>query len=249
MEFVVTEHGVAYLYGKSIRERCLALIEISHPDFRNELLEEAKRNKYISLSQPGYSFQSKYPAEFECMHTTKLGKEVFVRPIRITDEDVLRSFFHKLSDHSVYLRYFRKMQSMPQRILQQFTDLNYSSDMALVVLYPPPHPCGNSSELVAIGQWITDPRDIHSAPEMAFQVRDDWQGHGLGKYLFLRLLELSKYFHEHVQFKADVLADNHAMRHVLEKAPIPYRKRSEFGVVTYTFDLPEKEDFESLGKD
>lgn len=138
---------------------------------------------------------------------------------------------------------------MPQRILQQFTDLNYSSDMALVVLYPPPHPNGNfSSELVAIGQWITDPRDIHSAPEMAFQVRDDWQGHGLGKYLFLRLLEISKYFHEHVQFKADVLADNEAMRHVFESAPVPFRKRSEFGVVTYTFDLLEKANLEESSK-
>lgn len=245
VEYVVTEYGIAYLYGKSIRERCLALIEIAHPDFRNELLEEAKRNKYISLSQPGYSFQSKYPAEFECMHTTKKGKEVFVRPIKITDEDILRSFFHKLSDHSVYLRYFRKMQSMPQRILQQYTDLNYSSDMALVVLYPTPHSSGNFvSELVAMGQWITDPRESHSssAPEMAFQVRDDWQGEGLGTYLFLRLLEISKYFHEHVQFKADVLVDNDAMRHVFDHAPVPFRKHSEFGVVTYTFDAPEKAD-------
>jgi acyl-CoA hydrolase len=40
---VVTEWGVAELFGKSIREREEALISIAHPDFRDELAEEARR--------------------------------------------------------------------------------------------------------------------------------------------------------------------------------------------------------------
>ena len=241
---MVTEYGIAYLYGKSIRERCLALIEIAHPHFRDELLAEAKALKYLSGSQPGYSFRNTYPAELECVHTTKSGKQVFCRPIKAADEDMLRSFFHKLSDYSVYLRYFRKMDSMPQLILQKYSDIDYSNDMSLVVLYPPPNSTdgggGPPSELVAIGQWIADPRqEHHGHPEVAFQVRDDWQGEGLGNYLFLRLVEISKLFEDCVQFKADVLADNKAMRYVFEHSGVPYRKRSEFGVITYTFDLPE----------
>ena len=133
---------------------------------------------------------------------------------------------------------------MPQRILQKYSDVDYSNDMSLVVLYPPPDSTGavhSSSELVAIGQWIADPRKEHYGhPEIAFQVRDDWQGEGLGKYLFLRLVEISKYFPDCVQFKADVLADNQGMRHVFENSGVPFRKRSEFGVITYTFDLPDK---------
>ena len=35
---VVTEYGVAELFGQSIRERAAALISIAHPDFRDELL-------------------------------------------------------------------------------------------------------------------------------------------------------------------------------------------------------------------
>lgn len=41
IHYVATEWGVAYLHGKSIRERALALIEIAHPDFREGLLEAA----------------------------------------------------------------------------------------------------------------------------------------------------------------------------------------------------------------
>jgi 4-hydroxybutyrate CoA-transferase len=40
---VVTEHGAAHLYGKNIRQRARALIEIAHPDFREELERSAHR--------------------------------------------------------------------------------------------------------------------------------------------------------------------------------------------------------------
>ena len=48
VHYVVTEHGVAYLHGKSLQERALALISIAHPDFRAQLLEEAIQGNYIS---------------------------------------------------------------------------------------------------------------------------------------------------------------------------------------------------------
>ena len=243
VEYIVTEYGIANLYGKSIRERCITLIGIAHPEFRNELLVEAKALKYISGAQPGKSFQSKYPSEFECLHTTKNGEIVFVRPVKASDEDLLRKFFHTLSDHSVYLRYFRKMDSMPQLILQKYADIDYSSDMALIVLWPPPekgHTTG-SSEMIAIGQWFSSPQPhLQGRPEIAFQVRDDWQGEGLGKYLFMRLVDVSKSFGGIISLKADVLADNQGMRHILEHSGVPYKKSSDFGVVSYTFELPEK---------
>ena len=41
---VVTEWGIAELFGKSIRERAEALISIAHPDFRDELTFAARRD-------------------------------------------------------------------------------------------------------------------------------------------------------------------------------------------------------------
>jgi len=47
VHYVVTEFGVAYLHGKNIRERAEALIEIAHPDFRNDLYDFARKQKYL----------------------------------------------------------------------------------------------------------------------------------------------------------------------------------------------------------
>jgi len=42
VKYVVTEYGVAYLHGKNLQERTKALIDIAHPKFRPELIQEAK---------------------------------------------------------------------------------------------------------------------------------------------------------------------------------------------------------------
>jgi 4-hydroxybutyrate CoA-transferase len=47
IRYVVTEYGVAYLHGKSIRERAKALIDISHPKFREELYEYCEKTKWL----------------------------------------------------------------------------------------------------------------------------------------------------------------------------------------------------------
>ncbi|HZU42057.1 MAG TPA: acetyl-CoA hydrolase/transferase C-terminal domain-containing protein, partial [Terriglobales bacterium] len=46
--YVVTEYGVAYLHGKSIRQRAEALIQVAHPKFRNELYEYCERTKWLN---------------------------------------------------------------------------------------------------------------------------------------------------------------------------------------------------------
>lgn len=45
--YIVTEYGVAYLHGKSLRRRAEALINIAHPKFRDELTYFAKQQKVI----------------------------------------------------------------------------------------------------------------------------------------------------------------------------------------------------------
>jgi acetyl-CoA hydrolase len=47
VHYVVTEYGVASLFGKSLRERALELIAIAHPDFRDELRVAARRRKLL----------------------------------------------------------------------------------------------------------------------------------------------------------------------------------------------------------
>jgi RimJ/RimL family protein N-acetyltransferase len=208
------------------------LIDIAHPDFRDELMEQAKSVGYISQSQPGRFSKHTYPEKFECLHTTRSGKNVLVRPIKPVDEDNLRAFFHNLSDQSIYLRYFRRLKSMPQKILQKTSDIDYSQDMAIVALSPPN---AYQHEIVGIAQWISDPRGLH-VPEIALQVRDDWQGEGLGKFLFRKLMAIGKLM-GFMKFKADVLANNKAMNVIFERSGVPILKYSDFGEIPFGSDL------------
>ncbi|MFY9841883.1 MAG: acetyl-CoA hydrolase/transferase C-terminal domain-containing protein [Terriglobales bacterium] len=51
VRYVVTEYGVAYLHGKTIRQRAQALIEIAHPNFREELYEYCEKTKWLLRPQ------------------------------------------------------------------------------------------------------------------------------------------------------------------------------------------------------
>jgi acyl-CoA hydrolase len=44
---IVTEWGVAQLWGKSVRERALELIGIAHPDFREDLMAQARTTHWL----------------------------------------------------------------------------------------------------------------------------------------------------------------------------------------------------------
>jgi 4-hydroxybutyrate CoA-transferase len=47
VRYVVTEYGVAYLHGKSIRQRAQAMIDIAHPKFREELYQFCEQTKWL----------------------------------------------------------------------------------------------------------------------------------------------------------------------------------------------------------
>jgi 4-hydroxybutyrate CoA-transferase len=47
VHYVVTEHGIAYLHGKNLKERAKALIDIAHPNFRASLEDAARKRKLI----------------------------------------------------------------------------------------------------------------------------------------------------------------------------------------------------------
>jgi 4-hydroxybutyrate CoA-transferase len=61
IRYVVTEFGVAYLHGKTIRERAQALIEIADPKFREELYEYCEKSRWLQrplvAADPGFQIQ------------------------------------------------------------------------------------------------------------------------------------------------------------------------------------------------
>jgi len=100
LNYVVTEYGIAYLFGKSIRERTLALIEIAHPKFRSWLLDEAKRLNYLAPDQVLKSSKG-YPVEEERTVSLKNGSAILIRPARASDVAGLQDIFYRLSQEAI----------------------------------------------------------------------------------------------------------------------------------------------------
>jgi len=118
VHYVVTEYGIAYLHGKNIRERAMELICIAHPKFRSWLIQEAKQLNLIYKDQafiPGK--RGEYPEEHETHRTTKTGLEIFLRPVKISGEPLLKDFFYSLSDNSLYRRFISRRKDMPHEPL------------------------------------------------------------------------------------------------------------------------------------
>jgi hypothetical protein len=75
---------IAYLFGKSIRERAVALIEVAHPRWREELLRAAKQLGYVGSDQ-FLASQAAYPVHEERTVALKNGAKVLIRPARAAE--------------------------------------------------------------------------------------------------------------------------------------------------------------------
>ncbi|MBN1365263.1 MAG: GNAT family N-acetyltransferase [Syntrophaceae bacterium] len=228
VRYVVTEYGIAYLHGKNIRERAMSLIAIAHPKFRPWLIEEAKKRGLIFKDQafiPGK--RGEYPADLETYVTTKTGRQIFIRPVKISDETMLKDFFYSLSDKSIERRFISSRKDMPHERLQDFVVIDYTKEVVLVVVMGEE----DKQYIAAIGQYGID-ESTHTA-EVAFAVRDDQQNLGIGFELLKYLTYLAKR-QGLLGFEADVLVENKPMLHVFEKGGFDIKKKIDSGVYELT---------------
>ena len=232
VHYVVTEYGVADLHGKTIRERAMALIHIAHPDHREQLMTEARNRKLVYSDQVAvFGHGDLNRRSFEKTVSCANGKSVHMRPVLPTDEDMMRDLFYACSEETLYHRFFVKMRAMPHRKLKKFVNIDYVKTMALAsVVREDEH-----EMIVAVGRYSVD--KASNAAEVAFIVRDDWQGQGVGISLFNQLLEVARK-RGIVRFTADVLHDNARMLHIFHKcAPTSIESTLEGGVYHLSFSI------------
>jgi acyl-CoA hydrolase/GNAT superfamily N-acetyltransferase len=219
VHYVVTEYGVADLWGKSVRERSVALIDIAHPDHRSGLLAQAKQRKYVFQDQRESLVALQVRAETVVLAG---GKSVHIRPLRATDERVLQDLFYRLSDDSTYQRFLCHKVGHPREEIAALADFSDSRNAALVVT-------GNEDDEQILGMARYDRDPDTGYADAAFVVRDDWQGRGLGKALFQRLASLAR-DRGVIGFTADVLANNGYMLAIFERSGYPVESQLEAGV-------------------
>ena len=224
VHYVVTEYGIAYLQGKNIRGRTMELIAIAHPTFRPWLIEEAKKLNLIYKDQafiPGR--EGEYPETLETHRTIKTGMEILLRPVKISDEPLLKDFFYSLSDNSLYRRFISMRKDMPHERLQKFVVIDYTQQMVILAVASQ----GQKELIAGVGQYVII-ETTHTA-EVSFAVRDDFQNKGIGAELLSYLTYLAK-GKGLLGFYAEILIDNRPMLHLFDKMGFDIRKRREEGV-------------------
>jgi GNAT superfamily N-acetyltransferase len=104
-----------------------------------------------------------------------------VRPILPTDIESLLAFHSRLSDESIYMRFFGHRRDLPRLEAERFVNVDYAQRMALVAVV--------DGELVAIGRY--DTLDNGEEAEVAFVVMDDQQGRGIATVLLEHLASVA----------------------------------------------------------
>lgn len=224
VHYVVTEYGIAYLHGKNIRERAMELISIAHPKFRPWLIQEAKQLNLIYKDQAFIAGKGgEYPEDLETYRTTKMGMEILLRPIKISDEPLFKDFFYSLSDDTLYRRFISMRKDMPHERLQRFVIIDYAKEMAILAMIQQEE----KEIIVGVGRYSM--QEAAHIAEVALVVRDDHQSKGIGTEIISYLTYLAKK-QGLLGFTAEVLVENKPMLHLFEKMGFGIEKRREEGM-------------------
>jgi acyl-CoA hydrolase/GNAT superfamily N-acetyltransferase len=232
VRYVVTEYGIADLFGKNIRERVMALSEIAHPNFRNEILKEAKKRKYIFSHQkelPATGMM--YPKEYESRRSLTDGTVLFFRPIKATDDDAIRDMCYSLSEKSIAFRFFQPIKAFPHKFVQDFANIDYSKDMAIAGVVKD----SGGESIIGIAHFFLN--TTTNRAEVSFLVRDDWQAKGIGTDLLEILCDIAQK-REVKGFDANVLASNQNMLQVFYNSgyKISTKREEDTYIISFNFE-------------
>lgn len=166
-----------------------------------------------------------YPQEWEADVLLRDGRPVHLRPISPDDADALRRFHARLSAQTVYFRYFAPKPLLTDADVERFTHVDHVNRVALVVV--------DHGELAGVGRF--DALGDGSA-EVAFVIRDDLQGLGLGSILLEHLAAAGREVGIE-RFVAEVLPSNARMLATFREAGYSVSQRHEEDVVAVAFTI------------
>lgn len=228
---IVTEYGVAFLQGRTIRERAQALIDIAHPDDRANLVQRAKAYKILYPDQIFLAESARlYPADISGSMTVRDELQVRFRAIRPSDEEGMRHLFYRFSEKTVYYRYFQTVRSMPHAKIQEYVNVDWNQVMSIVGLVGEE----GKGRIIAEARYIKIPGSPFA--EVVFVVDEEYQRLGIGTYLYRMLIRQAR--ERGVGgFVAEVLYSNiGGIIKVFKKGDLPVKAHLEGGI--YHLEIP-----------
>jgi acyl-CoA hydrolase/RimJ/RimL family protein N-acetyltransferase len=206
---VVTEYGIAYLFGRSLRERALALIEIAHPRFRDDLLRAAIAAGHLRAGQTLAS-AGPYPVAAERRVQLADGAVVLIRPTRAGDAPALQHLFHAMTEEDRYTRFFHRMRRLSDTEAERLCNVDHTHDVAFLAV------TGEREAETVVGSacYFLDPTT--NLAEVAYIVAPAFQGRGLGSALQRVLVAYARA--QGVRgLVAEILPGNSRMRRLAER--------------------------------
>ena len=157
------------------------------------------------------------------------GTAVPVRTIEPEDVSALQRFHSRLSDRSIYLRFFGPMDELSEEKARYFAEVDGVDHFALVALDP-----DDPEEITAVVRYDREPNTNRA--EYAALVEDRWQHLGLGLYLTNQLIDKAR--DADVRFLyALVLPQNRPMLNLLRNLDLPEREHREDNAKYVEVDL------------
>lgn len=205
---VVTEYGIASIYGLPIRERVARLVEIAHPDHREALLEGARTRGWLPkfFTMPGGA-----RGGVESVWISFSCGRFRLRPLHPSDMRALQAFFYSHDEETVRLRYGYRRDRMTGESAYKLAAVDQEKDHALG-LFSEEH---GREELRAVGRFYLDPTG--TSAEVAFVVHQSTRRAGMGGFLLGELAQVAKE-RGVAEFWASVMAENHAMAALFTRA-------------------------------
>jgi len=169
-----------------------------------------------------------YPVELERDLVGRDGTRFCLRPIRPDDASSLVALHGRLSEQTIYQRFFTILRRLPTNWARYLAKVDYRRRLALVVERQGP----DGPELVGVGRY--EPTNDPGRAEVAFVIEDRWQRMGLGSALFNDLLAAAEARDIH-EFSADVLGDNTRMLDLIRRFGQVVSSQLRSGVVSLVF--------------
>jgi acetyltransferase len=132
-----------------------------------------------------------YPLQYVQPWTAKDGTPLVIRPIRPEDEPLIVKFHEKLSEQTVYRRYFQHLRLSDRIRHERLTRIcfnDYDREIALVAEHE--DPATGERALVGVGR-LSKSRTANDA-EFAVLVADAYQRRGIGTELLRRLVQIGR---------------------------------------------------------
>ncbi len=186
VQYVVTEYGAVNLSGKSMQERALALISIAHPDFRDDLLQEAQEMGMVGAERSlGESEHGIYPVKLE-ETVDRDGEKITLRPAKPTDARPLQEHYYHLEKQDVISRFFHEKTRFARTDVESLSQIDYIRNLTILAVVGDV----GFETIIGVGEYYLQP--AQNMAEVAFSVSKDYQEKGIGRLLIRKLAEAAQ---------------------------------------------------------